>query len=141
MGYGVTVAESKILRVVLAVITFAISSWYVLYEDENTQELIATDIRSLTGSENEKAKLDRLFKSSEFLILNISFKDMPEDQKRFKEKSDYYVQVVKTYICSSPVLSEYFKKVETIEADLVSKSPRRAMAIFSLTKSQCKKNT
>ncbi len=132
-----TVAKSKILRVVLAVITFAISSWYVLYEDENTQELIATDIRSLTGSENEKAKLDRLFKSSEYLILNISFKDMPEDQQRFKEKSEHYVQVVKMYICSSPVLSNYFTRVKTIEADLVSISPRRAMAIFSLTKSQC----
>jgi len=137
----VTVAGNKVLRVVLTVITIAVSSWYLQYKDENNQDLIASDIRSLTGSENEKAKLDRLFRSSEFLILNISFKDMPEDQQRFKEKSDYYVQVVKKYICTSPVLSDYFTRVKTIEADLVSKSPRRAMAIFSLTKSQCKKIT
>lgn len=100
-------------------------------------ELIANNVATFTKDQVEKSQLVKLHKGGDFLILSISFAGMPTDNSAFSDRSDHYKDVVRDYICTEPVMLKYFEKYKSIEADLKSTEPQKAMAMVSLTKQQC----
>lgn len=135
----ITREKQQAIRMIGVLLAIGVTLVFNFFKVQGDNETIAVDIAEITTGQPEQSVLKKFFRGADYVILNVNFSNMPQSPDEFSSKTLFYTNKLKEYICTTPVVFDYFRKYKRVEANIMSINPTRSMGLFSLTKDECEK--
>ncbi|TPH14212.1 hypothetical protein [Litorilituus lipolyticus] len=107
-------------RVLFTFIFFALSVIYYRYEGITEQDEVLEDVRIIAEGQAETSSLVYLETRNEHVNLHVKIDGISLEQSDFKLVRKKYIELTKSYVCSSDVLNKYLYQGKPIIVDLLS---------------------
>ena len=125
-------------RVLIAFVFFALSMTYYRFESINEKDEVLKDVRIIAEGQAETSSLVYLETRNEHVNLHVKIDGISREQSDFKLVREKYIELTKSYVCSSDVLNKYLYQNKPIIVDLLSTNYTSSQfANIIITKKTC----
>lgn len=107
-------------RVLIAFVFFALSTTYYRFESINEKDEVLEDVRIIAEGQAETSSLVYLETRNEHVNLHVKIDGISREQSDFKLVRKKYIELTKSYVCSSDILNKYLYQNKPIIVDLLS---------------------
>ncbi len=128
----------KEYRVILAFAFLALSTVYYRYVAIEEHETVLNDVATIATGQPESSSLVYLNTLNEHVNLHIKIDGISREQKDYKLKREMYINLTKSYVCSSEALRFHLNLNKPVIVDLLTTNfPSGQFANIRITAANC----